>query len=391
MSSLRSVEASLKQIAGENTVFVRSPGRVNLLGEHTDYNEGFVLPAAIGKAIYLAITPHTDNICKLTALDMHEEHEFTPATLSPSSKRWPNYIMGVVDQLKKAGYVFCGFDCLFGGDIPIGAGMSSSAALEAGVAFGLNKTFSLGIDNLSIVKLAQKAENEFVGVKCGIMDQYVNIFGEKGKVLRIDCRTLDHVSYPFNFPGISIALFDTRVTHSLAATEYNQRRRECQEGVEAVRRAHPDVRNLRDVSREMLAEAESRMTPTVYRRCSYVVGENERMSRATSALVRKDLKLFGELMYLTHEGLRDEYAVSCEELDFLVDLASKHSSVHGARMMGGGFGGCTINLVDTDAIDALKEEFFREYEKRFSKKPNMYVTSIDRGTSEFPLNETSTD
>ena len=387
MNTRETVARSIRTHARDSTSFVRSPGRVNLLGEHTDYNEGFVLPAAIDKAIYLAITPRSDSHCTLTSLDMHEDHTFALGTLTPSSLRWPNYIMGVVDQLLKAGHSLRGFDCTFGGDIPIGAGMSSSAALEAGVAFGLNTIFSLGIDNLSLVRLAQKAENEFVGVKCGIMDQYVNIFGEAGKVLKIDCRSLGHVTYPFSFPGISILLADTLVTHSLASTEYNRRRTECQEGVDEIKRHHPDVRSLRDVSRDMLIDVKGLITPTVFSRCSYVIGENERMSLATAALTGRDLDTFGALMYQTHEGLRNQYDVSCDELDFLVEIAAKSRRVHGARMMGGGFGGCTINLVDSTAIEELSAEFGRRYRERFAKEPRIYTTTIDSGTALIPLDE----
>ena len=219
-----------RELFNEEPVVVRSPGRANMIGEHTDYNLGFVLPCAIDKAIFFAVTPRNDNYCKMYALNMNQSFETSLDDLKKSEKGWPDYLTGVLDQLKKAGYTFTGFNCVFGGDIPVGAGLSSSAALEAGLAFALNHIFNLGIDKLSLVKLAQKAENEFVGVQCGIMDQFINIFGESGAVLRLDCRSLAYQYFPFVFDNVSIVLFNSNVSHSLASSQYNQRRKECSDG-----------------------------------------------------------------------------------------------------------------------------------------------------------------
>ena len=384
------VEAKFRELFGEQPLLVRSPGRVNLLGEHTDYNLGFVLPAAITKAIYLAATPRHNTLCRLFALDLNEEHQFTLDAIRSSEKGWPNYIMGVVDQLIKGRHVLRGFDCVFGVDIPIGAGLSSSAALEAGVAFALNHMFDLGIENLSLVKLAQKAENEFVGVQCGIMDQYINIFGERGNVLRIDCRSLEHQHYPFDYRDVSILLFDTRISRSLASSKYNRRRLECAEGVAAIRKDHRDVESLRDVSPELLAEYQKRLNPTIYHRCRYVVEENTRVLAACDALGRRELKAFGAIMNQTHEGLRDDYEVSCKELDYLVETAANDCRVYGSRLMGAGFGGCTINLVETDAIEEISKRIAEMHEKRFKVKPRIYVTSIASGTNVVHMNEAAT-
>jgi len=288
--------------------------------------------------------------------------------------------MGVVDQLKKAGHKIKGFNCVFGGNIPIGAGLSSSAALEAGLAFALNHIFNLGIDKLSLVKLAQKAENDFVGVKCGIMDQYINIFGKSGNVLRIDCRSLEYQYFPFDYKNISIVLFDTRVSHSLASSEYNQRRKECNAGVEIIKKDSPQVTSLRDVNVEMMKEYESKMDPVIYRRCKYVAEENERLNKACNALEVHDLKSFGSLMYQTHEGLSKDYGVSCTELDYLVELTKNNPKVYGSRMMGGGFGGCTINLIENDAIDEIKSFVKEKYKSMFSIDPKIYVRKINNGT-----------
>ena len=381
MNAAQRIQQAYIGLFGEIPLMVRSPGRVNLLGEHTDYNEGFVLPAAIGKSMTIAIGPSDDDECRIVALDMNEEHRFLLSEIVPSEKKWPNYVMGVVDELQKAGYPLKGFQCIYGGDIPVGAGMSSSAAIEGGIGFGLNHLFSLGIDNLTLVQLAQKAENRFVGVKCGIMDQYVNIFGQQGKVLRIDCRSLEHELFPFEYENMAILLFDSRVSHSLASSEYNRRRAECREGVEVIRKRIPEVKSLRDVPLEMLEDCRPVLDSTVYKRCRYVVDENSRMIEACAALIRRDLSSFGVLMYLTHAGLRDDYAVSCKELDFLVDASGSIPEIYGARMMGGGFGGCTINLIEKDAVERVTQEIAGKYRKQFGIQPNVYVTSIEAGTS----------
>ncbi|MHB1686756.1 MAG: galactokinase [Ignavibacteriaceae bacterium] len=381
------IEKQFRELFGEEPLLVKSPGRVNLIGEHTDYNMGFVLPAAIDKAIYFAIAPRNDNLCKLFASDMNDSFEFTIEELIQSEKGWPNYLMGVVDQLKKAGYIFSGFNCVFGGNIPIGAGLSSSAAVEAGLAFGLNTIFNLGIDKLSLVKFAQKAENEFVGVKCGIMDQFINIFGENGNALRIDCRSLEYEYFPFDYENISIVLFNSKVSHSLASSEYNQRKIECSVGVNIIKKEFPQIQSLRDVSIDMLAESKTIMEPVVYRRCKYVVEENSRLLKACEALKVHDLKTFGALMYQTHEGLSKDYEVSCKELDYLVELTKENSKVYGARMMGGGFGGCTVNLIENDAIEEISKSVTEKYKQKFNLDANIYVTKISSGTNIISVKE----
>ncbi|HVN47503.1 MAG TPA: galactokinase [Bacteroidota bacterium] len=362
-------------------MLVRSPGRVNLIGEHTDYNLGFVLPAAIDKAMYFAIAPRTDQVCHAVAVDMKEEYTFAIDNLQKTSAGWPNYLMGVVDQLMKAHYSLQGFDCVFGGDIPIGAGLSSSAALEAGLAFACNRMFQLKIDPLALVKAAQKAENEFVGLQCGIMDQYINIFGQPEQALRIDCRSLEFTYYPFHHPRVAIVLFNSCVSHSLASSEYNRRREECTEGVAMIKQLFPYIASLRDVSSEMLKECQSKMTPVIYRRCKYVVEENSRVLKACAALEKNDLTSFGVLMHQSHEGLSRDYEVSCTELDFLHSLVEHNPHVYGSRMMGGGFGGCTINLIDHEAIEATQRTVTEHYKRKFHIDLKTYITSIGAGTT----------
>ncbi len=380
MNVFENVLKSFKKFFKEKPLIICSPGRVNLIGEHTDYNNGFVLPAAIDKSIIFGILPSEGGKCSVHALDKNERYEFYIDDLHFSKKGWPNYIMGVVDQLKKGGYQIKGFNCVFGGDIPVGAGLSSSAALETGLAFGLNYIYNLGIGELDLVKLAQKAENEFVGVKCGIMDQYVNIFGKNKKVLKIDCRILKHEYYPFDFQDISIVLFNTNVSRALASSEYNKRREDCDEGIKIIKKMYPYISSLREVTIEMIKEARAFMSEVVYKRCKYVVEENNRVLMACEALEKKDLKSFGEYMKESHLGLRDDYQVSCPELDFLLDIVRDEPAVYGSRMMGAGFGGCTINLIKSDSVKGISEYVFQKYEKQFGKKPGVYVTSINSGT-----------
>jgi galactokinase len=383
------VKIKFKELFNEEPVVVRSPGRANLIGEHTDYNLGFVLPCAIDKAIYFAVAPRQDKYCKLYALNMDQTFETSIDLLKKSEKGWPNYLTGVLDQLNKAGYSYSGFNCVFGGDIPVGAGLSSSAALEAGLAFTLNHIFNLNIDKLSLVKLAQRAENEFVGVQCGIMDQFINIFGESGAVLRIDCRSLEHQYFPFEFDDVAIVLFNSNVSHSLDSSQYNQRRKECSEGVNHIKKHERHVESLRDVSVEMLNGFISTLNPTVYRRCKYVVEENNRLLQACVALEKEDLKAFGRAMIQTHDGLSRDYEVSCPELDYLVDLVRDNPHVYGSRMMGGGFGGCTINLVQPESIDRISAMVKEKYFKKFGIETTIYVTSISSGTSILDVNESA--
>jgi len=391
MNILEAVEQSFKKKFGEKPLLVRSPGRVNLIGEHTDYNQGFVLPAAIDKAVYFAIAPRADHVCNIVALDMHDEYHFMIDDLQKSSKGWPNYLIGVVDQLLKSQYPLRGFNCVFGSTIPIGAGLSSSAALEAGLAFALNKLFDLHADNLTLVKLAQRAENEFVGVRCGIMDQFINIFGEKNKVLQIDCRSLEYTYYPFQHPNISIVLYNTGVSHSLASSEYNKRREQCGAGVDIIKQRHPQVTYLRDVSLSMLEECRIDLEPVIYRRCKYVVEENDRLLKACGELEKGNLKMFGSFMYQTHHGLSQDYEVSCKELDFLVAAVQDIPQVFGARMMGGGFGGCTINLIENQKIAEINRQVTEQYKKEFHIDLKTYISSIDSGTHIITVNDHATN
>jgi len=314
-------EEHVKRFGSTPRVF-RSPGRVNLIGEHTDYNDGFVLPAGVDKEVVFAVSKNsTQSEIHLYAIDLDEEFSFTIDSISPSEKEWPNYLIGIVEQLLKLGKKLdSGLDCVFGGDVPLGAGMSSSAAIECCFAYSINQLFDLNLDQFELVKLSQKAENEFVGVNCGIMDQFASVFSKADHVVRLDCRTLEHEYFKFNLDHYKIVLVDTQVKHSLASSEYNTRRQECEQGVELMKNHYPDVNSLRDVNTTTLANHQGEFEPIVYKRCSYVVGEIERTIRACEKLVDGDIIGFGKEMYETHDGLSKDYEVSCAELDFLVDF-----------------------------------------------------------------------
>jgi galactokinase len=367
--------------SGAEPLIIRSPGRVNLIGEHTDYNHGFVLPAAINKAIYMAVGRRNDNEIHIVSIDLDKTFIGSVDRLDPSGQHWPDYLLGVVQQVQALGHTVGGFNCVFGGDIPLGAGMSSSAALECATAFALNELFGLKLDTLTMVRLSQKAENVFVGVQCGIMDQFASMFGRKNHVIRLDCQSLEYAYVPFNTEGIRIVLLDTNVKHSLASSEYNTRRQQCEAGVKLIQAHHPEVKSLRDANLEMLAKYVAPVDALVSQRCEYVVEEISRLLAATHDLENGDIAAFGQKMFATHEGLSRKYEVSCPELDFLVDQVKNDANVIGARMMGGGFGGCTINLVREEAIEGLVERITPVYRQAMNKELKVYIGQIENGTS----------
>lgn len=341
-----------------------SPGRVNIIGEHTDYNDGFVLPAAIDKSAYIAIAPALGASGKWISLDFNEDAEVSFSTIAKHEKHWVNYILGVVDQFQKMGLNPSLFNIVIAADVPIGSGLSSSAALESVVAFALNTIYEFGLNRLELARLAQQSENSFIGLQCGIMDMFASLHGKKDHVLKLDCRSLDFEYVPLVLGDCRIVLLDTGVRHSLASSEYNVRRSQCEAGVSVVQRHHPSVTHLRDVSIEMLEASKKEMDPIVFTRCSFVIKENERVEQACRALRIGSLEDLGKWMYASHEGLQHDYAVSCSELDLLVELVKGYESVVGARMMGGGFGGCTINIVHGDAVHSLFQKIGPIYQDK---------------------------
>ncbi len=370
---------------GKPDCIVRSPGRINLIGEHTDYNFGFVLPAAIDKAIYVAMRKREDKELHLFAGDLDQSYQTDLTALHPTKEQWPDFILGVTDQVQKLGHAITGFDAVVMGDVPLGAGLSSSAAVECATVYALNSLFSLGMEKMQMVQLAQKAENEFVGVNCGIMDPFASMFGKNGQVIKLDCRSLEYAYMPFNYPDISIVLFDTGVKHSLASSEYNLRRQECEAGVAEIQKKYPHVNSLRDANLEMVNECVQPIHSNKYNRCKFIVEEIQRLQDACEDLILHDLVAFGKKMYATHDGLSKLYQVSCLEADTLVDLVKDKAGVYGARMMGGGFGGCTINLVKKEMISDLIKTVTDAYDQTFSHQLKTYIVSIDEGTSEIVL------
>lgn len=361
-------------------LMVVSPGRINLIGEHTDYNDGFVLPAAIDKKIIYAVAPNNTRQCNVHAVFNNETVSFQLDDVKPTPG-WINYLMGIVYQLQERGLEVQGFDCVLAGDIPVGAGLSSSAAVEGGLVAALDHIFKYGLDRMQMALIGQKAEHTFPGVKCGIMDQFANLHGKKDQVMRLDCRSLEFEYFPFSFPDYKIVLCNSMVHHSLASSEYNVRRQQCEEGVKAIQANHPAVKSLRDADMNMLNEVRAQLSDKVYDRCNYVIAEIQRVQDATALLKKGDLQQFGELMYATHEGLSKLYEVSCPELDFLVSLAKERTEVAGARVMGGGFGGCTINLVKADKVDEYVSFIKSRYQDQYGKEPEVYVTIIEEGVS----------
>jgi len=362
-----------------------APGRINLIGEHTDYNDGFVLPAAIDKAIYFAIGKNDKKKLRLYSIDYSESFEIALDDLHKSDTHWANYLIGVTAQFQKRGLQPRGIDCVFGGDIPLGAGLSSSAALECGFAICLNDQNNFRIDRSELILMAQKAEHEFAGVMCGIMDQFASTFGKDGHVMKLDCRSLDYEYYPLTNDEVDIILCDTKVKHTLASSEYNIRRGECEAGVKILQQKYPQVKALRDATPEMLEEVSDQMEDTIYQRCHYVIHEVVRVENACQALLQNDFVTFGKLMYATHNGLSREYRVSCEELDFLVDIARKDPNVLGARMMGGGFGGCTINLIKKGGAEKFIETVLKEYPKQTNHETEIYRVKISDGAGQINL------
>lgn len=361
-------------------VVIRASGRINIIGEHTDYNDGFVLPGAIDKYIFFAVALNDTGQCRLHALDVDESETADLDNLVNSPKLWANYLLGIVEQFQGRGISVPGIDCAFGGNLPIGSGMSSSAALETGFATALQELLGTKFSKPEIAKLAQQSSHEFVGVPCGIMDQFASIMGQQNQVIRLDCRSLEHEYIPFELPDYRIVMVNSKVSHSLADSAYSTRVQECREGVSLLQRHYPQVSSLRDVTLEQLTDRRSDFPEVIYRRCHYVVSENERLHQACIALRAGRIDILGQLLNETHAGLRDEYEVSAPEVNFLVDFAQQYEGVAGARIMGGGFGGCSINLVREDRADAFAADILAAYSEDQGIEGETYFVSVVDGT-----------
>jgi galactokinase len=355
-----------------------SPGRINLIGEHVDYNDGFVMPAAIDKGVYYAIRENGSDSINFYSVDFDEAYSTTMSAVAKKDG-WKNYVLSVVNQFLKLDRPIGGFDCVFSGDIPRGSGMSSSAAVEGGLAYALNEIFHTGLDRKKLALLCQRAEHDFPNVKCGIMDQFANMFGKKDQVILLDCRSKEHQYFPLNLNGYELVLVNSKVHHSLASSEYNVRRQQCEQGLAIIKTTNP-VNSFRELSPQQMEGFKSFMPAPVFDCCSYVVEEIERTQQAAAYLRQEDMINFGQLMNATHWGLSKKYKVSCTELDFLVSFAQGYEGVIGSRLMGGGFGGCTINLVRHDVSAAFAEAITAAYKKEFNIDPEVYFVQSGDGT-----------
>ncbi len=376
--SIEQLKSIFKQRFGNEGVVFTSPGRINLIGEHTDYNGGFVFPGAIDSGIYACIRLNGTDKVRAYSIDKEDYREFGLKEEDCPNMHWANYIFGVCREIQKRGYSIGGFDTVFFGNVPIGAGMSSSAALESTFAFALNELLNLGIDKFELARIGQATEHNYVGVKCGIMDQFASLFGKAGHLMRLNCATMEFEYYPFNPLGYKVVLLDTLVKHELASSAYNKRRASCENACAHIVERHPEVKYLSDATQDMLDEIRPYISGEDYLRASYVIGEKQRVLDVCDALEKGDYETVGDRMYGTHFGMSKLYEVSCEELDYLNDIA-KECGVTGSRVMGGGFGGCTINLVKEELYDAFIATAKEKFAVKFGHEPKVYDVVISDG------------
>ena len=366
------INAFRERFQEEGTLY-QSAGRINLIGEHTDYNGGFVFPGAVDCGITADIRSNGTDRVRVYAIDLDSYDEFGLTEEERPREKWAFYIYGVCREIIKRGHRIQGFDAAFSGDVPLGAGMSSSAALESTFAFALNDIHQLGIDRFELARIGQSTEHNYCGVKCGIMDQFASLFGKKGQLMRLDCRSMEFEYFPFHPADYKLVLLDTVVKHELVGSPYNRRRESCERVAAAI-----GVETLRDAEMQDLEKVKDRISEEDYRRARYVIGEKERVLEVCEALKRDDYETVGKKMYETHEGLSKDYEVSCEELDFLNEIA-RECGVTGSRVMGGGFGGCTINLVRNDRAEAFIQKAKAEFCRKFGHEPKVYPVIISDG------------
>lgn len=372
-----------KHFSHEPTLIVRAPGRINLIGEHTDYNGGFVLPAAIDKAIWLAASPRTDGRFAFFAADLGTFFiSENSVPVFQKEKNWANYLLGIISEARRDGLEIGGLNVAFGGDVPLGAGLSSSAALESGMVFAANEIFGLALSKMDMVRLAQRGEHNFVGMKCGIMDMFASVMGRENHVVRLDCRALDFEYFPFETNDHYLLLLDSGVKHQLVDSEYNTRREECEHGVKILQKFDARIGSLRDVSAAFLGKHRAELPEKVFRRCQFVVEEIGRVEAACEALQQRDFRRLGGLMFAGHDGLNLQYEVCVPETNFLVEDA--RGRILGARQMGGGFGGCTLNLLKTSDMDAFREEISESYRRSFGLDLKAYPVRLAAGAAVVP-------
>jgi galactokinase len=373
------IKEKFNSLYGGDGELYTSPGRVNLIGEHTDYNGSFVFPGAIDKGMVAEIRLNGTNKVRAYALDLNESVEFGLTEEDLPTQGWAKYIFGVCREIIKRGYHLEGFDTVFAGDVPLGAGMSSSAALESTYAFALNDMLNLGINKFELARIGQATEHNYVGVKCGIMDQFASIFGKEGHLIRLDCKSMEFEYFPFDPKDYKLVLLNTCVAHELASSAYNKRRESCEHAAKIIREnGHPEVEFLRDATMEQLIEVKDKISAEDFMRAEYVIEETQRVLDVCEALEKGNYETVGQKMYETHHGMSKLYEVSCEELDFLNDVAKEYD-VTGSRVMGGGFGGCTINLVKDELYDSFIENAKKQFKAKYGHEPKVYDVVISNG------------
>ncbi|MRI00077.1 galactokinase [Kriegella sp. EG-1] len=376
----------LKNFKSELTV--ESPGRINLIGEHTDYNMGYVLPTAIEKKIIFQFRKNdSPNKCQVYSTTFDTGFKLDLNAIEKSAIEWENYILGVLDEISKRTNKLEGFDCTIESNLPTGSGLSSSAALECGLAYGLNELFDLGLTKMEMVKLSQVAEHTYAGTQCGIMDQFASVMSKEGHMLLLDCRSLDYTPIPINLNPYKIILLNTKVSHNLATSEYNTRKNECEQGVAVLKEDYPEVNSLRDVTFEMLDCVRDRVSTTVYNRCSFIIAENNRVHEMAEALSKNDLVKVGQILYDAHEGISKLYEVSCAESDYLVEFSKSNEFVLGARQTGGGFGGCTLNIVHEDGVENFITSATKAYKENFNIVLEAFEVKPSTGTFSYTHKE----
>lgn len=381
---MKSVVQAYQDVFGSTPEFVvRAPGRVNLIGEHTDYNGGFVFPAAIGHEVQFALgKSNSQDQCSLYAMDLKARHDFKLSEMTPlPPNSWENYLIGVAAEIQATGRSIHGFNLVFTGNVPRGAGMSSSAAVECGTCFGLSELFDLNIPKVEMAQIAQLAEHHYAGVMCGIMDQFASVLGKASHAFRLDCESLDYDYFPFQLQDCALVLCNSNVTHNLADSGYNERRQQCEEGVNILKEHIPGLTSLRHASLEQLYLLQNELPELIFRRCKYVLEENARVNAFAKALQRADVQHAGELMKQSQRGMQFEYEITCPEIDFMSEFANARPEVLGARMTGGGFGGCTINLVEKGSEQSFIKELDRAYQEKFNETLTPIPIKIADGVS----------
>lgn len=373
----KTVQDEFSQLFGKQPdILVSSPGRINIIGEHTDYNYGYVLPAAVDYHITLGIAKNNTKTCRVYSVDFDDFEQFELSDIQESNEKWMNFILGVVYQLKDE---IGGFDLIFSGDIPVGAGLSSSAALSCGTAYALSHLFGLDLDDWQISKIAQKSEHDFVHVQCGIMDQFACMFGRENQVLLLDCEKLEYIEYEFDLTGHKLLLLDSHIKHELGSSQYNVRRKESAEALTTLQEVFPERHNFKNFSQDELHHLNGQLNSILLKRAQHIISENHRVHAACSALKQRDFKVVGQLLTESHKSLRDHYDVTCEETDFIVDCLGKEENIYGARQIGGGFGGCVLAIAKDEELQDSIDRVGQQYKARFDQVLEYIPIRISKG------------